>query len=774
MSIKLFPTTPLSNNNISPSNSINNSNNNSQIERKSQQHKIEILKLLRHIENRLCGDCDTILNTKNIIYSTISFGLWLCQDCANIHLKLLANISKIKSINENWNENEINQMIQSKSNVYINSTSLERYIPFGWNKCNINSNSSERELWILAKYDSHLFSIPNNPPNIYTTNSEEDLLLEENNNQTSNIHSKLSKKHSSTSSIDQMMKLPVRLLDFFVTLSIGQCFETKLNELLTLDKIHFTSEVKSCYPGQYYYNDNTTLPDQLGTFIFPSGIFLSTEEIQPQFFTFVLTDVNAVKMYGGVLHIYELIDGDEIQNLILDNPHYKKQQQQQQQQQQFVDMSQSNKEETDIRIPFFQHGYRPKALVLLSHYPFYNLFRILLFQLYRISLSSCPLPFDRYLSNIFEIPLPPHGVIEVLYTSLPECPLLLYRPPRNQLPMIDYSFRPLFMSLSVDNILLIFSFILHEHKVCFCSKNISILTPIQEAFLSFIFPFVWQGAYIPILPSSMMIILDAPVPFIIGVNSDYIPLFGTSEYSIPDDLIMVDIDNDKVLIGNDISGKKIEIFELPPRELTKLKETLIKSGSCIYGNRKIQSYLNDFCQPFPNNEHMIPLNLETGNLFQSTNKLNIYNTIVKSAETKVQINYQCTLSLLCESQSNNNNNNNNNTNLNDTTNKNNIFSNKRQNIMSNNYLINSILSPSNNCIQNSSNSNSNSTNSFNPTQPIDDNFDVKEIRYAFLRFFISILRDFQQYFEENLNTNNSKLNKLNFLNSHPNTFLGQL
>ena len=38
------------------------------------------------------------------------------------------------------------------------------------------------------------------------------------------------------------------------------------------------------------------------------------------------------------------------------------------------------------------------------------------------------------------------------------------------------------------------------------------------------------------------------------------------------------------------------------------------------------------------------------------NKFNIYNTIVKSAETKVQINYQCTLSLISSDYNSNNSN----------------------------------------------------------------------------------------------------------------------
>eukprot|EP00953_Heterococcus_sp_UTEX-ZZ885_P005663 3519-Heterococcus_DN1.PRE.1 len=54
--------------------------------------------------------------------------------------------------------------------------------------------------------------------------------------------------------------------------------------------------------------------------------------------------------------------------------------------------------------------YCPKALLLLSHYPFYNVYSQFLQQLYRISLSEAPVPIERYISNfVCEVPLPPQG-----------------------------------------------------------------------------------------------------------------------------------------------------------------------------------------------------------------------------------------------------------------------------------------------------------------------------------------------------------------------------
>lgn len=54
--------------------------------------------------------------------------------------------------------------------------------------------------------------------------------------------------------------------------------------------------------------------------------------------------------------------------------------------------------------------------------------------------------------------------MEVNY-ALPDRTLTITRPPRNRLPLVDFSYRPLFASLSVENILCAFGLLLTEAKV---------------------------------------------------------------------------------------------------------------------------------------------------------------------------------------------------------------------------------------------------------------------------------------------------------------------
>lgn len=49
--------------------------------------------------------------------------------------------------------------------------------------------------------------------------------------------------------------------------------------------------------------------------------------------------------------------------------------------------------------------------------------------------------------------------------ALPDRTLTITRPPRNRLPLVDFSYRPLFACLSVENILCAFGLLLTEAKV---------------------------------------------------------------------------------------------------------------------------------------------------------------------------------------------------------------------------------------------------------------------------------------------------------------------
>lgn len=145
---------------------------------------------------------------------------------------------------------------------------------------------------------------------------------------------------------------------------------------------------------------------------------------------------------------------------------------------------------------------------------------------------------ERFIINIVdEIPLPDEGTLLVQH-EIGGQTASFYRPTDQNPPVVDKEeIENLFKCLDVENIIEIYSSLLLERKVLMISKHKALLTQVINCFLSFMFPFQWKHPLIPILPLSMVETLDAPFPYLIGIEPT--PLL--EELDI-DDVIKVDLD----------------------------------------------------------------------------------------------------------------------------------------------------------------------------------------------------------------------------------------
>ena len=134
--------------------------------------------------------------------------------------------------------------------------------------------------------------------------------------------------------------------------------------------------------------------------------------------------------------------------------------------------------------------------------------------------------------------------------------------------MANFSFRPLFAALSVPNVLLVIGCLLQENKVALLSSQYALLTPVAEALVSLMFPFRWQGLYIPIIPYAMLDILDSPVPFLLGLHRRYLEEVLPSRR--PRGVVYVDLDTDSVHLGYDEETNSPRLTpSLPEKDVRK-------------------------------------------------------------------------------------------------------------------------------------------------------------------------------------------------------------
>lgn len=102
--------------------------------------------------------------------------------------------------------------------------------------------------------------------------------------------------------------------------------------------------------------------------------------------------------------------------------------------------------------------------------------------------------------------------------------------------------------LDIDSILEVFSAILLEKKLLFVSAHKALLSQTINCFISFIFPFQWKHTIIPILPLNMIDILDAPFPYLIGVE----PNCNLEMVDIQNEVIRVELDYGQVITPVDV------------------------------------------------------------------------------------------------------------------------------------------------------------------------------------------------------------------------------
>lgn len=123
--------------------------------------------------------------------------------------------------------------------------------------------------------------------------------------------------------------------------------------------------------------------------------------------------------------------------------------------------------------------------------------------------------------------------------------------------------------------------LLQETRVALLCKHYALLGPVAEALLSLLFPLHWQGMYLPIMPYNMLEILDAPVPYLVGLHSRFLTEIPVDER--PQAVVLVDLDRDEVHLGFcDDSRQPRSVPSLPERHALKLKAKLLEFAACAY------------------------------------------------------------------------------------------------------------------------------------------------------------------------------------------------
>ena len=310
-------------------------------------------------------------------------------------------------------------------------TVLEAYLPVHWQRLVIKGNNNnnnnnhntasiaERLSFVRAKYQALAFCLP--PPGPLAPRAWRSIVDRHavewqglwNPRQLSLLQSQLNllyhTKESSLSPgslrhllVDHKAQLPNRLVDHFCVVDHSVALDPTFareyterrhaanrnnhhnpfhdddddnnNNNINPEDVLLQPVVTDCYPPRNAHAD-MEFPEMLGHFLFPEGYRPARQPQAPTFFTFVLTTADGNRLYGGCLRIYD--KSYEAQAVL--GPAFGK---------------------MDAPLPTWGDTaivYLPKCLVLLSHYPFFDLWRkALLVGIYVYIDSKCGIFWEDY------------------------------------------------------------------------------------------------------------------------------------------------------------------------------------------------------------------------------------------------------------------------------------------------------------------------------------------------------------------------------------------
>eukprot|EP00053_Salpingoeca_punica_P020133 m.208684 g.208684 ORF g.208684 m.208684 type:complete len:1399 (-) comp17801_c0_seq1:205-4401(-) len=319
---------------------------------------------------------------------------------------------------------------------------------------------------------------------------------------------------------------PLSIADYFVVLGLdsnGDLVPEALNEGDAQAKSSirqaFRAHVLQHFPDSCLWNP---LFDREGviSLCFPRGLRFKREvdDRRIRFHSFVITREDGSRLYGASLIFFEQVKDSKILVAL--------------QMLEVMDqrMSELSPNKVDHKSAQLATGeppidwqrekiYAPKSVCLLSQLPAVACFEHYLRQLFLLSRQDpLPLPLECYITNLlFETPMPPPGMSLKFHCTQP---IVLHRPSEDSLPMFEYSMRRLFALLPPRTLMMLFNCIIMEKQIVIRSKEYDLLVLVAECVTTLLYPFAWPHVYVPILPSALLRFLEAPVPFIMGLQSD--------------------------------------------------------------------------------------------------------------------------------------------------------------------------------------------------------------------------------------------------------------
>lgn len=134
-----------------------------------------------------------------------------------------------------------------------------------------------------------------------------------------------------------------------------------------------------------------------------------------------------------------------------------------------------------------------------------------------------------------------------LHQSIPNIRIDFHLPPTKSLPCCPYPITKLFEILNPRLVIDVLCCALSESRILFHTADLSKLPIVCECIVTLLYPLKWSHVYLPVVPSPLLDLIEAPVPFILGTHSSWLQQLPCDCLA---DLVTVDCDLGSIDIHN--------------------------------------------------------------------------------------------------------------------------------------------------------------------------------------------------------------------------------
>nr|POE52149.1 denn domain-containing protein [Quercus suber] len=147
-------------------------------------------------------------------------------------------------------------------------------------------------------------------------------------------------------------------------------------------------------------------------------------------------------------------------------------------------------------------------------------------------------PIERYVVNLCVEALSPISSYTQVEVAIRDLRLYARKEALNEIPNSrSTDLYALFRCLTIPNVITLFEYALAESRIILLSSHTAMLHLACRALTSLLYPLRWSGVLIPVLPSRLIQALEAPCPYIAGVER------RNEKLELPDDdFCLVDLD----------------------------------------------------------------------------------------------------------------------------------------------------------------------------------------------------------------------------------------